>query len=698
MKYSFIYLNAVDGYFTGAEHEINCAYIRSFLRKNQIETQQIIYKIYQRIPSVQALVNYICTKAMGSSLVMYVSEYNYRISSAALMMLRKRNFQSIILIGPSVSDIYNNLQKSFPAHCYVCGDSAYALLELSQYDSYPLIYATDNKVNIDQIPHPYSNGILPPLEVFNVGLYTSLGCYGKCCFCSYSQECKVQCFSIQSIRDELAYIYRKIGRVDGVISFLDDCFSGTSDRIVAICDIIETLHLPYKFWCTTRADLLSKDILVRLKSANFSLSVGMETASPQLLSSIGKLCTHTAEDYLQHIAMLCHFAQEINLPLTITVMFGLPNETPGDIATTLSFLGEHQISSVSYNFMTVFPNSRLFREYSELNRVSRASDTYSLRTYYAENMLPFVKKYVLENRYVKIQSELTSQMMELRKCTIEYISGIVPRFPRMSNAFEDSITLNLDSIKLTDELIERISFHTNIFVYCGKISKSSKMYTDDRKHLKFEFPEYEAIIAELAKAEIYCEKIFFLCEDGDKLKCKCGNYYESTLLTVPSITIDSPDIVDYVCNNYHNFMRCTDMTLNDILPFCFRGVHYFADRKPEAHPILSSFSQYMRIADVVEVSNFILKNSVVIGERFCIYCEETHPDFFGAHPLFKHCFLIFTLQMGFIYVPNLRISCRLNPYDSYLLQSAVSGSVSIEHYPRLYRLCLRFLNLVKNFD
>ena len=153
MKYSFIYLNAVDGYFTGAEHEINCAYIRSFLSKKQIKTQQIIYKIDQGIPSVQALVNYICTKAMGSSLVMYVSEYNYRISSAALVMLRKRIFPSVILIGPSVSDIYNNLQKSFPAHCYVCGDSAYALLELSQYDSYPLIYATDKKVNIDQIPH-----------------------------------------------------------------------------------------------------------------------------------------------------------------------------------------------------------------------------------------------------------------------------------------------------------------------------------------------------------------------------------------------------------------------------------------------------------------------------------------------------------------------------------------------------------------
>lgn len=760
MRFNFLYLNVTNGIFTGAEYEINCSYIRSFLATQNINTQQIIYQRENSLFTMESLVEFVYEQIRDDALVIYINEYNYYATKTFIKLFHEKYSNILISFGTLIDNNGYNHAKDLPIDYFLTSDPAYALLRLNEdgiperkNSNEPKTLCYEERIPLHKIPHPYSNNILPCMQVFNVGMYTSRGCMGKCCFCSYSTNCKIEMYTIESIIDELLYIYTNVGKIDGIISFLDDCFSVSSLRTKELCKRISELNLPYEFWCTTRADLLTEDLLDELKKANFNnISIGMETASPKLLSTIGKTLKYSSEEYLEQIIHKCRYTKQIGLNLTLTVMLLLPGEQIDDIYKTLSFLNENNITNVSFNFMTLFPQSRLFLDYKEQGLVERSPYGLYNRTFGEEKNSRSLLGVLERNTLYYSQFIFTSNIKQLKMDFIEHITGMCSTKRISSYQYAHSIEFKELSDVVLGYIKHNAEIDTNIYYECDKIDKEMRVFCDDRKNLKLPILQHDSILHELDQNGIYNENLSLILNAPGMIKYKCKNYYEKSLLSLKNISIESPEFESYIIEHYNKFINSEFLELHELYAFSFRNacmlsnacsVMYnrrwkFIDDKQclcnfrefdnsfteedlsklikqknkkcencemysacSRCPLVSDDLQekicYIKkkcpkISDIVGVSNFIAKNMIGLKNGAEIFMSENSPLFFDKNTEFSNFYFICTDFCGFLYIPAARSALPLNVKEIALIKNARLNGKSLSGYPKLYRKLLYFVD------
>ena len=153
----------------------------------------------------------------------------------------------------------------------------------------------DYNYSLDDLALPYSEKLIPPEEVGNVGMLTSIGCYGNCSFCSYNRGgISFRFHSINNIIKELDYIAQYNNSEDVTIRFFDECFSVNSIRTLDILLEISKRKYKFKYWCCLRYDILNERIINFLYICNFrDIVIGFESASEEIISKLGKLKNST---------------------------------------------------------------------------------------------------------------------------------------------------------------------------------------------------------------------------------------------------------------------------------------------------------------------------------------------------------------------------------------------------------------------
>ena len=230
------------------------------------------------------------------------------------------------------------------------------------------ISSTESKpyaVDVTTLPMPARH--LIPLGRYRalnmpVSMTTSRGCPFKCIFCVGRKMvgARVRYRDPMAVVDELAYLN---SLNFNQINIADDLFTASRAHCFGVCDEILRRGLRFKWSSFARVDLVSLDLLKKMKEAGcVAVSFGVETANPEILKTIKKGIT------LEQVEAAVSACAEAEVLPHVSFILGLPGETPETIEETRLFGEKIKALGASYGFhlLAPFPGTEIRDRAEEL--------------------------------------------------------------------------------------------------------------------------------------------------------------------------------------------------------------------------------------------------------------------------------------------------------------------------------------------
>lgn len=284
------------------------------------------------------------------------SENLYRVLHLSDRLLKRFPHVTVVLGGPHVT--YEWRPHVNDRRFIVRGEGEYSMLLLAKHvlegegviRRIPgIAYRHDGEIrenppflgpyeNLDAIPFPdYS--LLPANGVYIPAVITSRGCIYSCYFCSEgSTHRPYRPRSKGNVERELIALKNHYRGDLRYLSFNDDTFTASAQRVYDMCDVIDRVFPDkshFKFFCEGRVDVLAAhpDLLRRLKDAGLvRLQIGIESGDQAMLDRMNK---QIRVEQVEAVVSACADAG-------ITSIFGnficgLPGQTESDINRELAF-------------------------------------------------------------------------------------------------------------------------------------------------------------------------------------------------------------------------------------------------------------------------------------------------------------------------------------------------------------------------
>jgi len=212
----------------------------------------------------------------------------------------------------------------------------------------------------DSIPLPAFD-LLPSLQRYHINsphgkpftiMYASKGCPFACTFCTVRRT-SYKKRSAESILNEIRFLKRRFGVK--TISFFDETFTTDMKRVVELCEGIRRDNLDVKWYCNTRVELVSRDLLLRMREGGCrGISFGVETGSQKILDNIQK--GNTVEDAENAIRS----AKEAGIKVYCSFIIGLPGETWDTIQETVAFVKSVRPTGAQFNVAVPYPGTPMY--------------------------------------------------------------------------------------------------------------------------------------------------------------------------------------------------------------------------------------------------------------------------------------------------------------------------------------------------
>ena len=187
-------------------------------------------------------------------------------------------------------------------------------------------------------------------------LATSRGCVYWCEFCATVRMHgrKYRMRSPKNVVDELEFLHKTFDV--SKFTFCDDAFTVDQPRVEAFCNEILERGLKIEWNCGTRVDMLTKELLAKMKQAGcISVWFGVESGSQQVLDAMKKGITP------ELTTKVFAWVRELGLKPVPNVILGFPGETKESGWKTIKFVEKICPDDVAfYNIATPFPGTPMY--------------------------------------------------------------------------------------------------------------------------------------------------------------------------------------------------------------------------------------------------------------------------------------------------------------------------------------------------
>lgn len=222
----------------------------------------------------------------------------------------------------------------------------------------------DRVKNLDDLPIS-SRSLSPVLKYKYVLLpgvvttvQTSRGCPYPCGFyCPYPlvQGKAWRSMSPRRVVEELKSVV-KLG-VKSVL-FRDATFTLDNKRTEELCKLIIKNKLKIKWWCETRINVLTPELLKIMRRAGcLGINVGIETLDQELIIYQGKPGVT-----LESIQKIRAVAKAVGVKLHFLMIIGLPDDNLKTMSNTFEYLVRLNPESVGFSTITPYPGTEMFVE------------------------------------------------------------------------------------------------------------------------------------------------------------------------------------------------------------------------------------------------------------------------------------------------------------------------------------------------
>ncbi len=164
-------------------------------------------------------------------------------------------------------------------------------------------------------------------------IISSRGCPFQCSFCVASQMfgAKYRARSSKNVLDELEWLKNEYD-AEG-IAFQDDTLTFDKKRALEICDGMIERKLKLPWGCSSRADVVTKEVLGKMAKAGCDeICFGVESGCQRIRDSLKKkVSTVQCENAIR-------WAKEAGIFVTVSVILGYPGETKETLRESLDFV------------------------------------------------------------------------------------------------------------------------------------------------------------------------------------------------------------------------------------------------------------------------------------------------------------------------------------------------------------------------
>lgn len=393
---SFVYLDIRLKDYLGARHHLGAGYLRAFLARHGIESEQYLAPPTKRLDRMADELAERRPTFVGFT----VFDRNFHLTRLLAQKVRERLPRALIVAGgPTATFSYELLLgrcAAFDACVLHHGEeAALALLAPLRRGRAPMLAAVPrlafrvgDRVSLstarsaprggpregalDRFPSPYLSGAIPPTLGDRVGVVTARGCPFRCSYCNFSAMStgQVEYHSIARTVEELVAIDGALAgrRGRARLEFFDDVFTLNRSRTLALCAAIEAARLRHlTFWCETRADLVDEEVLEHLARAGVTeMNFGLESTDARVLTAIHKLRGGASRhaEFLSCVRRAVVAARAAGIAPFVSLIFGLPDETAETAHRTLDFIESLPLEGYSHNFLHVEPGTELWHTHA----------------------------------------------------------------------------------------------------------------------------------------------------------------------------------------------------------------------------------------------------------------------------------------------------------------------------------------------
>ncbi|MCP3887729.1 MAG: B12-binding domain-containing radical SAM protein, partial [Desulfobulbaceae bacterium] len=226
-------------------------------------------------------------------------------------------------------------------------NESYAELKYMPIPSY-------EKIDMEFYVEP-NRSVVRALPASGVHIFTTKGCPYACTFCANRQQ-KVRYRPVESVVEEIEFLKNKYSIDSFYIQ--DDTFCLKEERVFEFADCLEFKNLGMFWGLETRVNLLTEDMIKRLKKAGcIQIDFGVESGSQECLDRMKKKIK--VEDTIKIFA-LC---RKYGLRTFANFMFNTPDETEEDVKKTIGLMKEIKSTVYGTNLTIPLLGTKIYDDY-----------------------------------------------------------------------------------------------------------------------------------------------------------------------------------------------------------------------------------------------------------------------------------------------------------------------------------------------
>src|SRR5579862_8907189 len=191
-------------------------------------------------------------------------------------------------------------------------------------------------------------------------LLASRGCPEFCTYCPHRILAGYRARSIANIIDEMERLCDQYRRP--YVIFRDPLFTEQRDRMLELCDGIQSRGLDLTFEAETRLDRLDADLLDKLYSAGFrAMSFGVESLSPATLKKSGRRPIPEA-----HQRQVLDHCRKLGIVTAAFYVLGFLQDDWTSIAATIDYAIDIGSTFAQFKILTPYPGTPMFKQLEPL--------------------------------------------------------------------------------------------------------------------------------------------------------------------------------------------------------------------------------------------------------------------------------------------------------------------------------------------
>lgn len=276
--------------------------------------------------------------------------------------------------------------------------------------------------NLDELPIPDRTFFEMEKYAYPASISTSRGCPGNCIFCAATALSggRYRIRSASNIIKEIKYL-KELGYSH--VQIVDDTMTADVERLVQFIDLMIKENLQMSWYCESRADIMTKELLQKMKEAGCcAIQFGVEAGSQEMLDCLRKNVT------MEQIRNVFKWAHELDLVASSCLIIGQPYDTKQTINETMSFAKELKTlgASIVFSVSTPYPGTYMYNNPDKLGLEILDFDTDNYTTQIPVYNSKYLTKDEIQSAYFDAVVSLSqTNMSEEEKSTMDAIKNIL---------------------------------------------------------------------------------------------------------------------------------------------------------------------------------------------------------------------------------------------------------------------------------